>query len=222
VDRRARDRAHRLDRRLHSLRIEAAIEPFKAGQFTKLGLHIGDEIVGRPYSIVSAPGDPCSNSISRPCRKARSRRACPELEGRRQPSSWRRGRTASWSSTRCRRRSTSGCCRPAPASAPFLSILKTAEPWQRFQRVVLVHAARTADELTYRRAIARIMEAEPKRFSYIPVVSREGRLRARRPHPDRPSPTAAWKRAPASPWTAARATSCSAATRPCWRTPPRR
>ena len=56
---------------------------------------------------------------------------------------------------------------------PFLSILKTAEPWQRFQRVVLVHAARTANELTYRRAIAEIAEAEPRRFAYIPFLSRE-------------------------------------------------
>jgi ferredoxin--NADP+ reductase len=36
-----------------------------------------------------------------------------------------------------------------------------------------VHAARTPDELTYRRAIARIAEAEPKRFTYIPFLSRE-------------------------------------------------
>ena len=43
--------------RLHSLRIEAGIEAFRAGQFTKLGLDINGEIVVRPYSIVSPPGE---------------------------------------------------------------------------------------------------------------------------------------------------------------------
>src|ERR1039457_5753490 len=41
--------------RLYSLRVDAEIEPFVAGQFIKLGLQIGGEIVGRPYSLVNPP-----------------------------------------------------------------------------------------------------------------------------------------------------------------------
>lgn len=37
--------------------------------------------------------------------------------------------------------------------APFLSILKTEEPRQRFERIVLAHAVRHADELAYGEAI---------------------------------------------------------------------
>ena len=51
--------------------------------------------------------------------------------------------------------------------APFLSILRTPEPWQRFKNVVLVHAARYARELTYRELIAQT----PAR--YVTFVSRE-------------------------------------------------
>lgn len=158
--------------RLHSLRIEAAIEPFRAGQFTKLGLRIGDEIVGRPYSIVSAPGDPFLEFYFS---------TVPEG-----PLSPRLARLAAGDAVLLGPRPNGFLVLDEVPPAihlwllstgtgigPFLSILKTAEPWQRFQRVVLVHAARTADELSYRRAIARIMEAEPRRFSYIPVVSRE-------------------------------------------------
>jgi ferredoxin--NADP+ reductase len=51
--------------------------------------------------------------------------------------------------------------------APFLSILRTDEPWRRFKRVVVVHAVRQARELTYREVIA----ATPA--NYVTFVSRE-------------------------------------------------
>jgi ferredoxin--NADP+ reductase len=51
--------------------------------------------------------------------------------------------------------------------APFLSILRTDEPWQRFENVVLVHAVRHARELAYREVIA------STRARYIAFVSRE-------------------------------------------------
>jgi ferredoxin--NADP+ reductase len=67
---------------------------------------------------------------------------------------------------------------------PFLSILRCDEAWEKFQRIVLVHAARTGNELTYRDVIDAIAHAHPGAFTYIPVVSREdhpGALRGRIP-----------------------------------------
>ncbi|OFZ67818.1 MAG: hypothetical protein A2V79_03290 [Betaproteobacteria bacterium RBG_16_56_24] len=44
--------------RLYSLQVEADIAPFQAGQFTKLALDIGGEVVvGRAYSLVNVPGE---------------------------------------------------------------------------------------------------------------------------------------------------------------------
>jgi ferredoxin--NADP+ reductase len=65
------------------------------------------------------------------------------------------------------------CLATGTGIGPFLSILRTAEPWQRFRRAVLVHAVRHADELAYRDAIAAIAEARPDTFTYVPMVSRE-------------------------------------------------
>lgn len=158
--------------RLHSLRIEAQIEPFRAGQFTKLGLAVGDEIVGRPYSIVNPPGEavlefyfstvdegPLSPRLSA-LKAGDAVQVAPKPNGflvlDEVPPAIHLWLIAT-----------------GTGLGPFLSILRTPEPWQRFQRVVLVHAARTAAELTYRRAISRIAEAEPKRFAYIPFLSRE-------------------------------------------------
>ena len=158
--------------RLHSLRIEANIEPFRAGQFTKLGLDINGEIVGRPYSIVSAPGDPFlefyfSTVPEGPLSPRLSAlKAGDAVQVAPKPNGFLVLDEVPPSIHLWLVSTGTGL-------GPFLSILQTAEPWQRFQRVVLVHAARTADELTYRRAIARIAEAEPKRFTYVPFLSRE-------------------------------------------------
>ncbi|MBM3391080.1 MAG: ferredoxin--NADP reductase [Betaproteobacteria bacterium] len=158
--------------RLHSLRVAATIEPFRAGQFTKLGLEINGEIVGRPYSIVSAPGEPVLEFYFS---------TVPEG-----PLSPRLSQLKAGDAVLVAPKPNGFLVLDEVPPAihlwllatgtgigPFLSILKTAEPWQRFQRVVLVHAARTAAELSYRRAIARVLEAEPKRFAYVPVISRE-------------------------------------------------
>ena len=59
------------------------------------------------------------------------------------------------------------------ALGPFLSILKTAEPWQRFKKIVLVHAVRTASELTYQDTIKTFTTLHDDQFTMIPFVSRE-------------------------------------------------
>ena len=40
---------------LYSLKVEAEVAPFQAGQFTKLALPVDGTMVGRPYSFVNAP-----------------------------------------------------------------------------------------------------------------------------------------------------------------------
>ena len=59
------------------------------------------------------------------------------------------------------------------ALGPFLSILKTDEPWQRFDKIVLVHAVRSEEELTYKETIAAFKQRSPEQFTMIPFVSRE-------------------------------------------------
>ena len=70
------------------------------------------------------------------------------------------------------------------ANGALLSCLKTEVLWQKFRQVVLVHAVRTAAELTYREQVDALTRAYPDRFQYIPFVSREahdGAMRGRIP-----------------------------------------
>src|SRR6185369_12004922 len=57
--------------------------------------------------------------------------------------------------------------------APFLSMLRTAAPWQRYRRVILVHGVRNANELVYRDLIEQLMGAHPGQLSYVRFISRE-------------------------------------------------
>lgn len=59
------------------------------------------------------------------------------------------------------------------AIGPFLSILKSEEPWARFAKVVLVHGVRTAADLTYQETIRSIHDRHAGQFAMLPFVSRE-------------------------------------------------
>ena len=65
------------------------------------------------------------------------------------------------------------CISTGTGIGPFLSMLRTEEPWEKFGRVVLVHSVRYAVELTYRDEIAGIGRAHSGAFAYVPIVSRE-------------------------------------------------
>jgi len=67
---------------------------------------------------------------------------------------------------------------------PFLSMLKTAEAWERFDKIVLVHAVPQADELCYADLIEQFKSKHLKQFTFISIVSREnnaGSLKGRIP-----------------------------------------
>lgn len=158
--------------RLHSLRVDADIEPFEAGQFIKLGLEINGETVGRPYSIVNPPQQrpldfyfitvPDGQLTQRiqSLRPGDEVLVAPRAAGFLVLSEVQPARHLWLIST-------------GTGIGPFLSIIRDDVAWQRFERVVLVHAVRTVSELNYRDEIARVAAAHPQQFSYIPFVSRE-------------------------------------------------
>lgn len=155
-----------------SLQVCADIEPFEPGQFIKLGLDIDGEIVGRPYSLVNAPDQqPLEFTFSVvPSGPLSPRLAALDMDARVLVAPRANGFLV---------------LREVPEAAhlwlmasgtgigPFLSILRTDEPWQRFERVILVHAVRHAGELIYADAVREIAEQRSRRFAFVPFVSRE-------------------------------------------------
>src|SRR5690606_36649211 len=60
--------------------------------------------------------------------------------------------------------------------APCFSMLMTDEIWERFDRVILVYAARGLEDLCYR-SLTRELQRSRRSFTFVPLISRED-------HPD--------------------------------------
>ena len=151
---------------LFSLRVEGAALSFQAGQFVRIALNINGERVARAFSFVNPPSDPVLEFYG-----------VIVPEGPLSP----RLATLKAGDALCVASNPAGflVLREVPDAetlwlvatgtglAPFLSILRTPTPWQRFRNVVLVHAVRYASELTYKEVI------RGTAARYVTFVSRE-------------------------------------------------
>ena len=59
------------------------------------------------------------------------------------------------------------------AIGPFLSILATQQPWQRFERIVLVHGVRYQRDLHYRQMLDQFASEHPQQFQWLALASRD-------------------------------------------------
>lgn len=160
---------------LFSLRVQlgtgAPSLRFDAGQFVRIALDLGGERIARPFSFVNAPDDPVMEFYGvivpeGPLSPALARlKAGDTLHVADNPAGWL-------------------VLSEVPAAeelwlvatgtgiAPYLSMLRTQAPWQRYRRVVLVHAVRHAKELVYRDTIAGL-QSRHAQLRYLSFVSRE-------------------------------------------------
>jgi ferredoxin--NADP+ reductase len=158
--------------RLFSLRIEADLAPFEAGQFARLALAVDGNMVERPYSFVNAPAErphefyyvmlpehPLTPRLSR-LEAGDTVYLTPKASGFLTLAVVPPGEHL-W------------LLASGTALGPFLSILKTEAPWQRFERVVLVHAVRRAEELCYQDQIQSLKARHAAKFVFVPVISAE-------------------------------------------------
>jgi len=159
---------------LHSLYVESELEPFEAGQFVKIGLEINGKAIGRPYSLVNPPKssplefyyinvpngiltsrlvelNTCDTILVEP--RAHGFLILDEV-----PLSKHLWMMATGTGV-----------------GPFLSILSTDKPWQRYERVILVYAVRTITELSYQDKILQFQENHSNQCIFIPFLSREVR-----------------------------------------------
>ena len=157
---------------LYSLRVEAGDVPFTAGQFGKLALDIDGERIARPYSFVNAPHEPTLEFYSSIVPEGPLSPLLATLKSG--DPVWVAGKGSGFLVLdEVPEGKYLWLLATGTALGPFLSILKTDVPWQRFERVVLVHSVRHAGELSYRDAIKQFEKEHSDRFTMIPFVSRE-------------------------------------------------
>ncbi len=157
--------------RLCSLQVDAELMPFEAGQFTKLALDISGEVVGRPYSFINAPGEQPLEFyfIQVPGGLLSQRLAALDVGD----AVWVSPRPAGFLTlAEVPEAKHLWLLSTGTGIGPFLSILKTEVPWQRFERITLVHAVRHAEELAYGETIRNIAQQHGEKFCFVPFVSR--------------------------------------------------
>lgn len=159
---------------LFSLRVEGPRLAFEAGQFVRIALDMEEGNAGsriaRPFSFVNPPQDPVLEFygivVPEGPLSPRLARLVPgdTLYVAPNPAGFLVLREVPDAETLWLVATGTGI-------APFLSILRTETPWQRFGNVVLVHAVRRAEELVYRQIISDF--SRKNSFRYVTFVSRE-------------------------------------------------
>jgi ferredoxin--NADP+ reductase len=173
----------RLNDYLTSLIVEVDLDGYEAGQFVRIGLRDGEEVVARPYSLVNTPGEKhlevYFNIVEEGPLSPRlfALQAGDDVLVSDRPSGFL---TIS----------------EVPAAAqlwmiatgtgigPFLAIAKSEAVWRKFEKVVLCYSVSYVEELAYRDLIDAIAQQRGDQFCFAPIVTREkldGALKRRVP-----------------------------------------
>ena len=158
--------------RLVSLQFEADIQPFKAGQFLRVALDIDGERVGKPYSFINAPHErPYEIYFNIIDQGVLSTRLAALEPG----DSLLVSESAHGFLTLDEVPDVDHLWMLATGTAigPFLSMLKTDEPWRRFKRIVLAHGVREIRDMGYQSLINELLARHVTQLVYIPLLSRE-------------------------------------------------
>lgn len=168
--------------RLCSLKIDVTLPDFEAGQFIRVGLpDLGggggvdgeaNKIAARPYSFVNAPHEALLEIYFNQVPKGSlSNRLHALREG---DAIYVAGRaTGKMTLSEMPAGQTLWLLCTGTALGPFLSILKTQPAWQQFEKIVLVHGVRRADELNYVDLITKLQQRHSEQLIKVNSVTQE-------------------------------------------------
>ncbi|MCP4769733.1 MAG: ferredoxin--NADP reductase [Gammaproteobacteria bacterium] len=162
----------RLNQYLTALIIEVELDGYESGQFVRVGLRDGDEIVARPYSLVNTPQE---NHLEVYFNIVEDGPLSPRLFALAAGDEVLVSDRPSGFLTVSEIPPTKHLWMIATGTGigPFLSILKSDAAWQKFDNLILCYSVSYAEELGYQDLIGQIAERRGDQFRYAPIVTRE-------------------------------------------------
>jgi ferredoxin--NADP+ reductase len=162
----------RLNDYLTSLIIEVELNGYEAGQFVRIGLRDGDDVLARPYSLVNTPQE---KHLEVYFNIVEEGPLSPRLFALRSGDDVLVSDRPSGFLTISEVPETPHLWMIATGTGigPFLAILKSEAVWQKFDKVILCYSVSYTEELAYTDLIAEISQKHPRQFCFVPIVTRE-------------------------------------------------
>ncbi|WOT05784.1 ferredoxin--NADP reductase [Shewanella youngdeokensis] len=163
-------------KKLFSLKIKVDIGSFTAGQFIKLSQVVEDKRIGRAYSLVNPPG---TDYIEVLAVAVDDGELSPNLQALATGDVIDVSTKAAGFMTldELPKAEMKGChlwfLATGTAVGPFISMMATDEPWENYQKVVLVYGVREAQDLAYLEQLKALESKYPTQFKLILSVTRE-------------------------------------------------
>jgi ferredoxin--NADP+ reductase len=162
----------RLNDYLTSLIIEVELDGYEAGQFVRIGVRDGEEVIARPYSLVNTPEE---NHLEVYFNIVEEGPLSPRLFALQAGDDVLVSDRPSGFLTISEVPETSHLWLIATGTGigPFLAIAKSDAVWNKFEKIVLCYSVSYAEELAYRELIDEIARQRGDQFCFAPIVTRE-------------------------------------------------
>jgi len=152
------------------VQVDGVLE-FQPGQFLQVGYQNGEEHIHRPYSVASPWGTNLEFFIVRVDDGLLTPYLWKLEEGARIDINHRAA--GSFTLQKTPDAEVLWLIATGTGLAPYVAMLRTEEPWKRYQKIVVVHGVRLAQDLAYTEEFDALAADRKPQFVYIPALTRE-------------------------------------------------